>query len=131
MSGDPVMSRLSVACYTNDVCVNLDTEVLVPNLLGILTAVGVIQVGATLGGSALIVKFMFGSPSFPERLTDQCLYQVEIPIFLETSFVGILVVAISGETTTTDALEKLGCGRRHLPDLIGLISSIDGAMYSL
>ena len=116
------MSQL-VAYDTKDVCVDLDTEVAVPNLLGILNVVEVI--------GQLIFKFKFGSSIFPERLIGQCLCQVETSIFLETYFVGILAVAISGEPTTTDALERLACGRRYLPDLIGLISSIDGATSSL
>ena len=85
------MSQL-VAYDTKDVCVDLDTEVAVPNLLGILNVVEVI--------GQLIFKFKFESSSFPERLIGQCLCQVETSIFLETYFVGILAVAISGEPTT-------------------------------
>ena len=107
---------MPAAYDTNDLYANLYTEPIVSNLLGILTAVGVI------GGSALILKSMFGNSSFLERLTDQCLRRVQILIFFQTSFVIILAVAISGEKTNTDALERLACGRRHLPDPIGLIS---------
>jgi hypothetical protein len=44
------------------------------NLLGVLTAVGVIGGSSSMPqASGFIMKFMFGSSSFPERSTDQCL----------------------------------------------------------
>ena len=56
------------------------------NLLGILTAVGVIGGSSSRPqASGFIIKFMFGSSSFPERSTDQCLCH-----FLETNFIGII-----------------------------------------
>jgi len=65
-----------------DVCADLNTELVVPDLLGILTAVGVID-------------------------TNLCISQ--IPRFLVTNVVAILAVNIAGEQVVGDILTQLVC----------------------
>ncbi|KAH9980421.1 hypothetical protein BJV74DRAFT_109935 [Russula compacta] len=67
----------------SDVCASLDTELVVPDALGILTAVGII---------------------------DVCLCLSDIPIFIQTNVVAILAVTIAGEQVVTDALTRLIIG---------------------
>ncbi|KAN0135205.1 hypothetical protein V8E53_007096 [Lactarius tabidus] len=63
----------------SDVCGSLNTELVVPDLLGILTAVGVI---------------------------DVCLCQSALPLFLDTNVVGILGVTIAGDQVVTQILTE-------------------------
>jgi hypothetical protein len=55
--------------------------------------------------------FAFECSCFPERSTEQCLCQGDIPYFLESNVVGIQAASIAGEIATTDALNALVCGR--------------------
>jgi hypothetical protein len=65
-----------------DVCADLNTELVVPDLLGVLTAVGLIN-------------------------TNLCISQ--IPLFVETNVVAILAVTIAGEQVVVDILTQLVC----------------------
>lgn len=66
-----------------DVCASVNAELEVPNLLGILTAVGVV---------------------------DVCLCLSALPVFLETNVVALLAVTIAGEKVVTDVLTNLIIG---------------------
>jgi len=78
--GARASSSLTGRDPTADVCASLNTEIVVPDVLGILTAVGVI---------------------------DTCLCLSDLPAFLETNVVGILAVTIAGEPVVTDILTSL------------------------
>ncbi|KAI9439296.1 hypothetical protein H4582DRAFT_2076001 [Lactarius indigo] len=66
-----------------DVCASVNTELVVPNILGILTAVGVI---------------------------DVCLCLSALPLFLKTNVVALLGVTIAGEPVVTDILTNIILG---------------------
>jgi hypothetical protein len=63
-----------------DVCGRVNTELIVPNQLGILTAVGLI---------------------------DTCLCESQIPTFEQTNIVAILAVTIAGQNVVTNILTQL------------------------
>jgi len=65
---------------TTDICGNVNTELVVPDPLGILTAVGVI---------------------------NSCICQAGIPEFLQTNVVGALAVTIAGEDVVQPILLQL------------------------
>jgi hypothetical protein len=88
-----------------DVCASLDTEVVVPDQLGILTAVGVI------GASNIYRCIFFNVPAFLRNLTDMCLCLSALPVFLETNIVAILAVTIAGDQVVTAILTSLVRGR--------------------
>jgi len=63
-----------------DICASINTELVVPDLLGILTAVGVI---------------------------NTCLCESAVSLFIETNVVAILAVTIAGEAVTVNILNQL------------------------
>ncbi|KAH8987195.1 hypothetical protein EDB92DRAFT_1818040 [Lactarius akahatsu] len=67
-----------------DVCASVNAELVVPDLLGVLTAVGVV---------------------------DVCLCLSALPLFLETNVIALLAVDIAGEKVVTDILANLILGK--------------------
>ncbi|KAH9051576.1 hypothetical protein EDB83DRAFT_2521972 [Lactarius deliciosus] len=67
-----------------DVCASVNAELVVPDLLGVLTAVGVV---------------------------DVCLCLSALPLFLETNIAALLAVNIAGEQVVTDILTNLILGK--------------------
>ncbi|KAH9170201.1 hypothetical protein EDB89DRAFT_2230753 [Lactarius sanguifluus] len=63
-----------------DVCAPVNTDLVVPDLLGVQTAVGMV---------------------------DNCLCLSALPLFLETNVVALLAVNIAGEKVVTDILTNL------------------------
>ena len=85
-----------------DVCASVNTELVVPDLLGgILTAAGAISQ----------FKVPLSQPIFQVSLivllTDVCLCLSALPLFLETNVVALLAVTIAGEPVTSDVLTNL------------------------
>jgi hypothetical protein len=98
-----------------DVCASINIDLAVPDLLGILTAVGVI--GRSTSHCIASALFLI------ECLTDVCLCLSALPLFLETNVVAIAAVNIAGGQVVHDALTDLVCELTcimlwRLPDLI-------------
>jgi hypothetical protein len=85
----------------SDVCGSLNTELVVPDLLGILTAVGVIGQFNTMPPAPNQFQVFLIVP-----LIDVCLCQSALPLFLDTNVVGILGVTIAGDQVVTQILTE-------------------------
>jgi hypothetical protein len=101
----------------SDVCGLVDTELVVPDLLGIQTAVGVISQFNSMPPALNRFQVFLIVP-----LTDVCLCLSALPLFLENNVVAILGVTIAGDQVVTDILTNIvrrnATVTRNVPDRI-------------
>lgn len=84
-----------------DVCASIDTDLVVPDLLGgILSAAGALsQFNVPLSTDFQVSLIIL--------LADVCLCLSALPLFLETNLVALLAVTIAGQQVTSDILTNL------------------------